>query len=102
MEGDYNDGLPLANITIAGVQTLPKSVSITIGGKAYDASGATFAYENGALQISNLESTTSVGIWSGDVEITLEGHVKSIAQTWGGNWGGGWGLIGTHEHGYGY
>jgi hypothetical protein len=96
VSGSYEDGLSLANITIAGCTTQPKSVEVTIGGKEYDASGAKFAYENGALQITNLESSTSVGIWSGDVTIKLVGKKRSgwtngWSHCWNGSWGGGWG-----------
>ena len=68
-----------------------QSVSISIGGEQVDSSKATIAYENGALQITGLETATSAGIWSGDVAIELVGHQSGgRSPGWGGNWGGGW------------
>ncbi len=93
VSGSYEDGLALANITIAGCTAQPDSVEISIGGKSYDASGAQFAYENGALQITNLESATCAGIWSGDVSIKLvgkknSGHEQGWSHRWNGSWSG--------------
>lgn len=86
VSGEYNDGLPLANVTIAGIQQAPKSVSITIGGKELQCSDAMSAFGDGVLTVTNLESATEAGIWSGDVTITL----NSAHGSWGGK-GGHWG-----------
>lgn len=85
VSGDYNDGLPLANITIAGLRSAPKSVSITIGGQEQDCNGAKSSFQDGVLSITNLESATENGIWSADVTISL-----SESGSWGGP-GGHWG-----------
>lgn len=94
--GTLEDDLPLANITIAGIQRRPKSVSVTIDGKSYDTSGVSLLYDAkaNALQVSGLESATSKGVWSGNVQIKLIGTASPNSYpSWGGNWGCGWGLL---------
>lgn len=91
MTGSYGDGLSLANITIAGLSSQPQSVEVSIAGNKYDASDAEFAYENGALQITNLDSATNTGIWSGDVIIKLIGEKEGGWENgWGHHWNGSW------------
>lgn len=85
VSGDYNDGLPLANITIAGLKSDPKSVSITIDGHKKDCHRAHSSFEDGVLTVTNLEGATKTGIWSGDVTISFDGH-----GSWGGH-GSRWG-----------
>lgn len=87
ISGAFDDGLPLANLTIAGIKEEPKSISVTIGGKEQRCSDAMSAFADGVLTVTNLESATKVaGIWSGDVVITLNRDHGS----WGGR-GGHWG-----------
>lgn len=85
VSGDYNDALPLANVTITGIKDQPKSISIEVGGQKQDCSSAKSSYADGVLTVTSLESATSDGIWSADVTITLNAE-----GSWGGN-GGHWG-----------
>lgn len=85
VSGEYNDDLPLANITVAGLKEAPKSVSITIGGQQENCAAAHSSFEDGVLTVTNLQGATSKGIWSGDVTITF-----GQSGSWGGH-GGRWG-----------
>lgn len=97
VSGDYNDGLPLANLTIAGLTQAPKSVSVSIGGDEKDCSAANYAFQDGVLSITNLAGCTQEGIWSGgDVKISLDGQQEQGGGhgghgEHGGHWGGQWG-----------
>ncbi|KAF8861840.1 hypothetical protein BDZ45DRAFT_687370 [Acephala macrosclerotiorum] len=40
----YGDGLPLSNVTIAGIKEAPESVCISLGGKTVDSKGVVLLY----------------------------------------------------------
>ncbi|KAI7222071.1 alpha-glucosidase precursor [Hortaea werneckii] len=73
VSGDYNDGLPLANITIAGAHDSQHSGwSGHHGGKPCNTRGTKMMYaEGGVVYITNLGESTRDGIWSGDFEMRL-------------------------------
>lgn len=68
--GAYEDGLALANLTIAGLQSKPQSVTVYLGGKAQSAVPA-LSYEGQTLRITNLDKATQAGVWSADLEVKL-------------------------------
>ncbi|KAK3656414.1 hypothetical protein LTR56_003117 [Elasticomyces elasticus] len=73
VSGEYNDGLPLANITIAGISSHTHRVSVSLGGKACNSRGAKFDHSNGGvLSITGLQHATSGGAWSGDLTVELQ------------------------------
>lgn len=73
VSGEYNDGLSLANITIAGANGKQHSGwSGHHGGKPCDTRGTKMMYgEGGVVYITNLGESTRDGIWSGDFEMRL-------------------------------
>ncbi|KAK5679449.1 hypothetical protein LTS10_008267 [Elasticomyces elasticus] len=72
VSGEYNDGLPLANITIAGISSHTHRVSVSSGGKACNSRGARFDHSNGGvLFITGLQHATSGGARSGDLTVEL-------------------------------
>ncbi|KAF2763969.1 hypothetical protein EJ03DRAFT_379015 [Teratosphaeria nubilosa] len=102
VSGDYNDGVPLANVTIAGYPSRPSSVVVNgqsrsgssasnaapapSGGNwgwygegwhggswgKRDTSGVQHTYSNGSLYITGLESSTQGGAWLKDLTITIK------------------------------
>ena len=83
------------NAVIAGIKTQPQSISVSIAGKSYSAKQVSFSYENGALEITDLQDATSVGVWSGDVVIELKGQRQGgWSNGRNGSWGGGWCAVG--------
>lgn len=93
VSGDYNDDLPLANVTIAGLKTAPKSVSITVAGHQLDCNGAHSSFADGVLTVANLQSATANGIWRGDITIMFgqDGSWAGRASGWGrDHWQAGW------------
>ncbi|KAH9826584.1 putative alpha-glucosidase AgdA [Teratosphaeria destructans] len=102
VSGDYNDGVPLANVTIAGYPSKPSSVVVNgqsgsgssasnaapapsggdwgwhgegwNGGRwgKRDTSGVQYTYSNGTLYITGLESSTQGGAWLKDLTITIK------------------------------
>jgi hypothetical protein len=82
VSGNFNDDLPLANVTILGTTSKTNSVTVNCGqhesqarGSSYGAGNATSGFqsrfENNVLYLTGLESTTQSGVWSSDLEITL-------------------------------
>lgn len=69
ISGSYDDNLPLANVTVAGISSCPKSISVN--GKT--ASGAKLSCSNGVLSVTNLEKATSGGVWNKALSFTLSG-----------------------------
>lgn len=71
MNGTYMDGNPLANVTIAGYNCQPKSISINCGGSKSSA-GVQWHLQGGALYITGLEKATKGGVWSNELTIRLQ------------------------------
>lgn len=80
VSGDFNDDLPLANITIAGATSQPGSVVVN-GGSANSSVGASYGnatggvqsrFENNVLYLTGLEQATHDGVWNKDLEVRLE------------------------------
>lgn len=89
VRGNYEDGIPLANVTIAGYdgqQAAPQNggwgnwqypsastvnITCSLGGSSVDCSGAMVKLNNGTLYITDLEAATSGGAWSGDLKISI-------------------------------
>ncbi|TKA74673.1 hypothetical protein B0A55_04709 [Friedmanniomyces simplex] len=72
VSGDYHDGIPLANITIAGISSRPHQVSVNSGGKSCNTERAKLSYSNGGvLSITGLEQATYGGAWRGDLTVKL-------------------------------
>lgn len=79
VSGVYEDGLPLANITIAGITSRPRGVDVQLGGQRCNTGGAKLMYGDGdVLFITALEEATKAGAWSGNLGVQLKGQ------------GGGW------------
>ena len=68
----YDDGLPLANITIAGIKTRPSSVSINSGSQNCNTAQVSLEKKSNILYISNLETAMAFGAWNGDLVVRLE------------------------------
>lgn len=85
VSGSYQDSNPLANVTIAGLQAQPKSISVTSGGRPYQSGHVHFQYSDSTLFITGLQGATAGGVWSADLSIQLQ----SSGQGWssGGNYG---------------
>jgi len=83
VSGEYNDNLPLANITIVGATGKAGGVSVKCGQGKSSAhtgwsaehgnatSGVQSRFENNVVYITGLESETQGGVWNSDLEITL-------------------------------
>lgn len=72
IHGSYMDANPLANVTIAGIKTAPKSISVNCGGKKSSSSAVQFHLQGEALYITGLESATKGGVWNNELVITLQ------------------------------
>jgi alpha-glucosidase len=70
--GSFDDGLPLANVTIAGVYSCPTSFRLEVAGQSQDSSSATQRCSGSTLHITGLESATSQGAWKDDLKIALD------------------------------
>jgi alpha-glucosidase len=82
VSGNFNDDLPLANVTIVGTTSKTNSMTVNCGqhdsqahGSGHSAGNATTEpqsrYENNVLYLTGLESETQSGVWSSDLEIIL-------------------------------
>lgn len=72
VNGTYEDSLPLANITIAGIGYRPSSVDVSLGGVAQNANDVKLTYiDCGALLITGLNKATAGGVWKKDLKIIL-------------------------------
>lgn len=73
VSGSYMDSLPLANITIAGLQTSPTSVTVDLGGSNCSTASAKLVHgEGNVLFVTSLEEATSTGAWNGDLVVHLQ------------------------------
>jgi len=84
VSGDFNDNLPLANVTIAGAAQDSSGMTVKCGqeesqcygdycAKSGEAKkGAHSQFKNNVLYVTGLEDATPGGVWSGDLEIMLE------------------------------
>ncbi|KAL9079123.1 MAG: hypothetical protein Q9157_001963 [Trypethelium eluteriae] len=70
--GSYNDGIPLANITIAGIKTRPTSVTITSNGSKRNSRNVTLNRKDDALYASNIQGATSGGAWRGNLVVRFK------------------------------
>lgn len=72
VNGLYQDGNPLANVTIAGFgATAPHSLQVSRGGIPLNSAGAKYHVENDALYITGLDSVTKGGVWISDIQIKV-------------------------------
>ena len=71
MIGDFEDGLPLANVTIAGIKTQPSAMTATLAGQQCDSKEVQLHYSGEVVLLTNLESATGAGAWSGELCIEL-------------------------------
>jgi len=69
--GAFEDGIPLANITIAGASALPKDIKLHVDGAACETS--VLAVKNGGnvTYITGLEGVTTAGAWQSDLTLQL-------------------------------
>ena len=74
VSGNYNDNIPLANVTIAGYSGQVKSVSVNgaTASKAQVRSGS-----DNVLYITGLQDATSKGAYNSDLTIQLQGAGSS-------------------------
>ena len=71
-EGTYEDGLPLANVTFAGIGYRTISVDVSLDGLAMDGEGIKLLHEDcGALKITGLEKATAKGVWKEEFKLVL-------------------------------
>jgi len=79
--GTYEDNLPLANVTIAGIEGRPGSLYINCfyganqgwqGHSWGPSSGARLTYGEGVLFVTGLESDTSGGVWYSNLTLQLQ------------------------------
>ena len=72
MSGNFQDDLPLANITIAGISSKPQSITLSLDGKQQGTKDVKLALSNtSALYITGLEKATSAGVWNAKLKVTL-------------------------------
>jgi alpha-glucosidase len=83
ISGEYNDDLPLANVTIVGATGKAGGVAVNCGGSQGQrhtgwsaehgnaTSGVQYRFENNVMYITGLESETQGGVWNNDLEIKL-------------------------------
>lgn len=72
MSGNYDDKLPLANTTIAGIQKAPTTISIILNNQQQDTSAVKFNYSKGTLFVTELDSATKDGVWVGNMTLRLK------------------------------
>ena len=71
IEGSYHAEPPLANITIAGVDTRPSSISLKIGGQPCEVGTVVLDYAEDVVYLSGFDEFTPNGAWEGELEMTL-------------------------------
>lgn len=71
VNGTYHTSQPLANVTIAGVSSAPKGVSMLTGGKHCDPATINMSYANATVRITGLERYFGNGAWETNVELCL-------------------------------
>ncbi|KAK4985984.1 hypothetical protein LTR66_008016 [Elasticomyces elasticus] len=67
LSGSYHSAAPLANITIAGVPSLPSGIDLSIAGQPCEAAAVTLVHGAGVLYLSGLEEFTPGGAWEGEM-----------------------------------
>jgi len=72
MNGTYHAAAPLANVTIAGANCLPKNLDLTIAGQACETGAVAMDYADGVLHITGLEHFTQNGAWEGGMTMKFE------------------------------
>lgn len=68
--GSSHAAAPLANITIAGVESKPKSASLYIKG-CKEEPDLDFSYQNNTVYVARLERFTPNGAWEEEFELKL-------------------------------
>lgn len=83
VSGNFNDNLPLANVTIVGVRSKADVSVVKCGqhesqvhggygsGQGNATSGVQSRFDNGVLYVTGLEGTTQGGVWNDNLEISL-------------------------------
>ncbi|TKA83915.1 hypothetical protein B0A55_00179 [Friedmanniomyces simplex] len=69
INGTYHAAPPLANVTIAGATSLPKSLSLTIAGQPCEVSDVVLDYSAGVLYVRGIEQFTPSGAWEGEMKM---------------------------------
>lgn len=69
--GDFEDGIPLANITIAGASALPKDIKLHVAGAACETSVVEIKTGGNVTYITGLEGVTTAGAWQSDLTLQL-------------------------------
>jgi alpha-glucosidase len=69
--GAFEDGIPLANITIAGTSTLPKDIRLHVDGAACETSVVQIVAGGDVTYITGLEGVTTAGAWHSDLTLEL-------------------------------
>lgn len=70
MSDNYEDMVPLANVTVAGVKEKPKSVSIKQGSEP--SSPVKWNLDHGVLYITGLDKKFKGGAWAQNFSIALQ------------------------------
>ncbi len=72
VSGDYQDGIPLANITITGIDWRPQRVSVDLEGESCNTERARLSCEDGdVVRITGLEQATHGGAWRSNLTVKL-------------------------------
>ena len=71
MTGTFEDGIPLANITIAGASALPKDIKLHVDGAACETSVLVVKNGGNVTYITGLEGVTTAGAWQSDLTLQL-------------------------------
>ena len=58
-------------MTISGIKSRPSTAAIKLASQECDASAVRFKYTNDTLYLTDLDSATRAGAWSGELEIIL-------------------------------
>ena len=69
--GAFQDGIALANITIAGASALPKDINLHIDGAACETSIIEVKAGGNVTYITGLEGVTTGGAWQSDMTLKL-------------------------------
>ncbi|THV77101.1 putative alpha-glucosidase AgdA [Aureobasidium pullulans] len=69
--GAFQDGIALANITIAGASALPKDINLHIDGAACETSIIEVKAGGNVTYITGLEGVTTAGAWQSDMTLKL-------------------------------
>ncbi|KAI9696289.1 MAG: hypothetical protein M1820_008212 [Bogoriella megaspora] len=72
IEGSYHATAPLANITIAGVSSLPNDLSLTVANQPCETRTLSLVYGGDVLYVTGIEAFTNGGAWEGELELKLK------------------------------